>query len=296
MKKATALLTSGLLLASFAGAASAITVDGTADAGYGAAIVTQTTQTGFGDSNLGVSDYANGSELDGAYASISGGTLYLLLAGNLESNFNKLEIYFDTKAGGQNVLRTDNPNVDFDGLNRQSGLKFDASFSPDYWISLTGGGGPPYAMYGNYAELLTGGGGAGYYLGTNGAVSGAALSGGTNPSGIVATINNSNTAGVGGGCGAASGAGVTTGIELAIPLAAIGNPSGCFTVSAFINGGSHDYLANQVLGGLPAGTCNLGDPHSVDFSQILGNQFFSVCSQATPTHNSTWGQLKTSYR
>ena len=300
MKKATALLASGLLLSSLAGAASAITLDGTAEAGYGAAITVQTVGTGFGDSNLGVVDYANGSELDGVYASISGGVLYLLFAGNVESNFNKLEVYFDTKTGGQNVLRADNPNVDFDGLNRQSGLKFDAGFSPDYYITFGGGydgGTNAYRLFANYAELLTGGSGNGYYLGSNGAVSNATLSGGTNPNNIGITINNINTAGVNGSNGgASSGAGVTTGAEFAIPLAAIGNPAGCFTVCAFINGSGHDYLANQVLAGLPVGTANLGDPHNVDFSQIAGNQYFSVCGQATPTRNTTWGQLKSSYR
>jgi hypothetical protein len=298
MKKATALLASGLLLSSLAGVASAITLDGTAEAGYGAPIAVQTVGTGFGDSNLGATDYANGSELDGVYASISGGTLYLLLAGNVESNYNKLEVYFDTKAGGQNVLRADNPNVDFDGLNRQSGLKFDAGFSPDYYITFGGGyDGSGYRLFANYAELLTAGGGNGYYLGSNTAVTNAVLGGGTNPDNIGITINNSNTAGVNGtNGGASSGAGVTTGAEFAIPLSAIGNPTGCFTVCAFINGSGHDYLANQVLGGLPVGTGNLGDPHNVDFSQIAGNQYFSVCGQATPTHTTTWGQLKTSYR
>lgn len=296
MKKATALLASGLLLSSLAGVASAITLDGTAEAGYGAPIVIQAVGTGFGDSNINQVDYANGSELDAAYASVSGGNLYLFLAGNLESNFNKVEIYFDTKAGGQNVLRADNPDVDFNGLNRQSGLKFDTNFSPDYYITVTGGG-SPYQMYGTYAELLSGGGGAGGYLGSNGAATNAVLAGGSNPFGIGATINNSNTAGVdGSNGGASSGAGVTTGIELTIPLAAIGDPNGCFAVCAFVNGSGHDYLANQVLGSLPVGTGNLGDPHNVDFSQIAGNQYFSVCNQATPAKPTTWGALKTLYR
>jgi hypothetical protein len=109
------------------------TIDGTRDALYGSPIVVQNTQTGFGDSNLGQVDYANGSELDAAYAYVdmSSQTLYLFLAGNLESNFNKLEIFFDTVAGGQNRLRGDNSGVDFGGLNRMgddgsgNGLTFD---------------------------------------------------------------------------------------------------------------------------------------------------------------------------
>jgi hypothetical protein len=289
------------LLAVSAVAASAATVDGALDGAYGAALSIQNTQTNFGDASSGTPDYTNGSEVDGGYAYISGGTLYLFLSGNLESNFNKLEIFLDTQSGGQNKLRGDNAGVDFNGLNRMgddgsgNGLTFDAGFTPDYWIGVTGGGGPPYAMYGNYGVLLTGGGGSGDYLGSTGAVSTGVLTGGTDH-GIQMTINNSNTSGVGGGCAAASGAGVTYGVELAIPLAAIGNPSTCLAVCAFINGGGHDYLSNQVLGPLPSGTCNLGEPRAVDFNQFVGNQYFNVGGCVTPTHNTTWGALKAIYR
>jgi hypothetical protein len=291
-----------VLLAASALAASAATVDGTLDPAYGPALSTQTTQTNFGDASAGTVDNANGSELDQAYGYVSGTTLYLFLSGNLESNFNKLEIFLDTQSGGQNKLRGDNANVDFNGLNRMgddgtgNGLRFDNLFAPDYWIGITGGGGPPYALYANYGQLLTGGGGIGDYLGTTGAASNGVLSGG-NDHGIQVTINNSNTAGVSGGCGAASGAGPTTGVELAIPLAAIGGASSCINVCAFINGSNHDFVSNQVLGPLPAGTCNLGEPRNVDFNQFAGPQYFGIqggCS--TPTKGSTWGGLKAMYR
>jgi len=261
------------------------TIDGTRDAIYGSPIVVQDTQTGFGDSNLGQVDYANGSELDAAYAYVDMGAqmLYLFFAGNLESNFNKLEIFFDTVAGGQNRLRGDNANVDFNGLNRMgddgsgNGLTFDAGFEADYWIGITGGGGP-YALYANWAQLPTLGGGLGYYLGSTGAASNGTLSGGNNPFGIRVTINNSNTGGVEGGSGLASGNGalVTTGVELAIPFAAIGiTGAGVIKVSAFINGGGHDFVSNQVLGGIGGGG-NLGDPRFVNFANIPGDQFFYV--------------------
>lgn len=261
------------------------TIDGTRDALYGTAIVVQDTQTGFGDSNLGQVDYANGSELDAAYAYVdmSAQVLYLFLAGNLESNFNKLEIFFDTGPGGQNRLRGDNSGVDFGGLNRMgddgsgNGLTFDSGFEADYWIGITGGG-SPYALYANWAQLLTGGGGPGDYLGSTGAASNGILSGGNNPYGIRVTINNSNTGGVEGGSGLASGDGstVTTGVELAIPFGAIGiTGAGVIKVSAFINGVGHDYLSNQVLGGIGGGG-NLGEPRNVNFANIAGNQFFYV--------------------
>uniref|UniRef100_A0A832MJS9 PEP-CTERM sorting domain-containing protein n=1 Tax=Eiseniibacteriota bacterium TaxID=2212470 RepID=A0A832MJS9_UNCEI len=298
MRLATTLL-AGVLLAAAAAQAGAQTVDGTLDGSYGLPLSTQTTQTQFGNSSLGAIDYANGSELDVAHAVINGSTLYVFLGGNLESNFNKVEIFIDAIAGGQNKLRGDNPNVDFNGLNRMgddgsgNGLTFDAGFEADYWFAVTGGGGP-YQLYANYSELLTGGGGTGYYLGAANAGAGT-LSGGTNPFGVEATINNSNTLGVDGGCDASSGAGVATGIELAIPLAAIGNPTGCIRISAFVNGSGHDFLANQVLGPLPPGTCNLGEPRIVNFEQIPGAQYFTVCA-AVPAEKTSWGKLKTIYR
>ncbi|CUU37085.1 MAG: PEP-CTERM sorting domain-containing protein [Armatimonadetes bacterium] len=263
--------------------ASAQTIDGTRDAIYGSPIVVQDTPTGFGDSNLGQVDYANGSELDAAYAYVdmTGQTLYLFLAGNLESNFNKLEIFFDTVAGGQNRLRGDNSGVDFGGLNRMgddgtgNGLTFDSGFEADYWIGITGGG-SPYALYANWAQLLTGGGGPGHYLGTTSAASDGTLTGGTDL-GIRVTINNSNTGGVTSSVADPIAAtAVTTGVELAIPFSAIGiSGATVIKISAFINGSGHDYLSNQVLGGV-GGLGNLGEPRNVNFANIAGDQFFTV--------------------
>ncbi len=259
--------------------------DGSAGAELGAAPSVQDTQTQFGDSNLGLVDFANGSELDAAYGTIMDGALYLVLAGNLESNFNKLEIFVDSVAGqGQNRLREDNPDVG--GLDRMgddgsgNGLTFDSGFEPDFYLTFSGGG-SAYALYGSYAELLTAGGGTtGYSLGTGGAGTDGALSGGTNPYRIRATIDNRNTEGVGGGTGADSGAGVTTGFELAIPLGAIGNPTGDVRICAFINGSAHDFVSNQVLGPIGGGA-NLGEPRNVNFGSISGDQFFTV----SPTAN-----------
>ncbi len=260
------------------------TIDGTRDSDYGTPIVIQNTPTGFGDSNLGQVDHANGSELDAAYAYVDmvNSTLYLFLSGNLESNFNKLELFFDTISGGQNRLRGDNPNVDFNGLNRMgddgsgNGLTFDSGFEADYWIGVTCGG-SPFALYANWAELLTNGGGNGYYLGTTGAASDGTLTGGTNPNGIRVTINNSNTGGVTSSTAdPAAAAAVTTGIELAIPFSAIGiTGAGAIRVSAFINGQGHDFLSNQVLGGV-GGLGNLGEPRNVNFANIAGDQFFTI--------------------
>ncbi len=278
-----------VVLCSVTAASAQEILDGTADKSYGPPILLQNTQTQFGDSNLVTIDYANGSELDGVYAVISGGMLRLMLTGNLESNYNKLEIFIDAIPGGQNQVRNNNADVDFNGLNRMGddaatlkvveGLTFDADFSSDLWVSLTCGG-APFAVYMNYAETLTKGGGVGAYLGTGGAgAAGAALF----KTGFGFGIDNSNAAGVIGGIDIGDGAGVTTGIEVQIPLAAIvGYTEGDLKICAFINGGGHDYVSNQVLGGLGGGA-NLAEPRLVNFENIPGSQYFIVSNSAAPT-------------
>lgn len=297
MNKATTLLATGLLLA-IAGSALAATVDGTLDATYGPAFSVQSTQTQFGDANINLIDYANGSELDALHARVEGGVLYLFITGNLESNFNKLELFFDTQAGGQNPLVNTNPDIDFNGLNRLAGLKFDTAFSPDYYVTFGGGyDGVGYRLFANYAELPAGGGGAGYFMGSNTAATAGPLGGGTNPNSIEITINNSNSLGVSPGCDASNGDGLQTGIELAIPLTALGSPSGgCIKVFAGVNGGGHDFFSNQILGALPVGTCNLGEPSLVDFSAIGGDQYVQICNGATPAKKTSWGAVKSIYR
>lgn len=260
--------------------AGSFTLDGVRDGAYGAALVLQNSPTGFGDSNLGQQDFANGSELDAAYGIISGGSLRLFLAGNLESNFNKLEVFIDSVAGGQNRLRGDNPDVDFNGLNRMgddgsgNGLTFDAAFAPDYYLTATGGDSGGYQLFGNFAELLTNGGGSGGFIGGSGPGNRVLL--GNN--GINIAIDNSNTGGVD-GANVNDPSLVMTGIEIEIPLSLIGNNANSILVSVMVNGGGHDFLSNQVLGGVAGG--NLGEPRSVNFDNILGDQYFKVTPEPT---------------
>lgn len=281
------------LVAASAGMAMAdsfIVIDGTADSKYGPPVAIQNTLTGFGNADLGLTGWCNGSELDSAYAflDVDGGYLYLLFAGNLESNFNKLEVFIDAGVGGQNQLRGDNPDVDFDGLNRmgflnddQPGLKFDEGFEASFWFSATCGNvDDQFALFANAAQVLPEGGGQGAYLGTcgDGETIFSAL-------GIDVSINNSNTRGVEGGNGGAGvGGSVTTGLEVRIPLALLGWTDGPIKVCAFINGQGHDYVSNQFLGGvgglpnLSCGPddCNYIDPRNIDLSQIAGNQYFVI--------------------
>jgi hypothetical protein len=67
-----------------------------------------------------------GSELDAAYARVENGRLYVLFTGNHEPNFNKLDVFIDSVAGGENVLSS-TPQYDF-------------SPSPGVYISQNMGG------------------------------------------------------------------------------------------------------------------------------------------------------------
>ena len=190
-------------------------IDGILDPSY-VQVSVQTDQTGFGDNSDATFNAANGSELDGLYAVQSNGFLYVFVAGNLESNFNKLEVFFDTEAGGQNKLRGDNVDIDFDGLNRMgddgtgNGMTFDAGFAPDYYLTCTNGG-DPVTIYANFASLN---GGYGDYLGSALPGSDGTLSGGNNVYGIFLTMDNSNTAGVPGLCSPAGTVDFSNGSEL----------------------------------------------------------------------------------
>lgn len=126
------------------------------------------TQFGSSNRNPALRNRANGSEIDNVSAYIyNNGTpanpsddfLVVHVAGNLESNFNKLYLFIDHNSlQGQNVIRNDNPDVSFNGLNRMGtntagspstvapavlgdGLTFDTGFTADYWVSLAVGGG-----------------------------------------------------------------------------------------------------------------------------------------------------------
>ncbi len=274
-------------------AALAVTIDGQLDAEYGSALVTQTTQTGLnsgqitGDSNVGDLNFANGSELDAAHALVTGGALDLFLAGNLalvlNVNQNRtighvLDLFVDSGPGGQNTLG---------GLGAGhplNGLTFDAGFEADHWFEFRGDGNQFSVEWWVGSAVLSSGGGATITnLGRGSAGGPGTLTGGTNPLGIRATIDNRNSAGVTLGCAASSGAGVTRGIEWNIPLAAIGNPEGCFRIAVIVRDGSPTQapVSNQVLAPVPPGTCPLGHASTVNFANIPGDQFLAVCPGAT---------------
>jgi len=195
---------------------------------YGAAKAVQTCRTGFGDATLGLPGQCNGSELDGVFAVVNGTNLHILITGNFETNGNKLEIFFDSNpAAGQNTLTANNPTNSFGGLQRMGtnadpgagpvgpGLTFDAGFTADYWLSVNctyDGGTSTFTGYVDYAQLgdvaAPGDPGVGYYLGSFGAQTSGALTGGDPapaPEGVLVTVDNSNIAGVPGACPPPSG-------------------------------------------------------------------------------------------
>lgn len=411
------------------------TIDGTLvgdELFYGTALSIQDTRSQFGDATTGdPSNGGGGSELDQVFAKISGGNLYLLIAGNLESNFNKLQIGIDSVAGGVNTIDGANlpgghdrfccggfrpplgNNTTNEGaLQKQDGLTFDSGFSADYSLIITNGfekvnpgfsGGPNpwdnesefWAMSAYFADLTSGPSGAVQDLGmalapqgqpnvlraageglkdypfapldplgisptilgpglpglgtgelidknyaqsANGGCDASGTGAGciarelefalpvdptevnagslTNASshrnfdntiGLLAAIDNSNTAGVRGSGGPNFSIdqvspdeddpeNVVTGVELAIPLSAIGNPNGDVKITAFINGSSHNFLSNQFAGdglddgpgdpdGLPAGnpgTVAFGATPLATLADFTGDQFITV-SQSTGT-------------
>jgi hypothetical protein len=290
-------LTTGLLLLALPALGGPPVIDGSAatDTLYGTELAIQDTQTGFGDANLGRPDICNGSEIDGLYAVVYQGNLYIVVAGNFETNSNKLELFFDTRAGGQNRLLATNPGVANTKLLRMSddgtgnGLTFQLGFEADFWVSASCFGDPTVVDV-DYAELYVSPSnlGAIYYCGQGApkcATAGGALTGGdVGAPAILATVDNSNVLGVTGGFGAGDGTGVATGFEFAIPLSALGNPTGAITVTAFINGQQHDFVSNQVLGGLAGLVAdNLGEPRNVNFQTVAFGIQMPVTIPAAPT-------------
>ncbi|XAM01634.1 PEP-CTERM sorting domain-containing protein [Phycisphaeraceae bacterium D3-23] len=404
--------TTACLLASLCVAAPSLAqgIDGTLtgdESFYGSALSVQNTNTQFGNATNGDLTVSNGgSEINQVFGTISGGMLHVLITGNLENNFNKLEVFIDTGAGGVNSIvgsalpglvdpfsaggfaPPHGQNTDGIGaLQRMDGLTFDTGFTANHYLTFangtedTGPGSPPtqfWALSAHYADLTNGTSGMAGALGMQLAPQGMAnvlrapgdtltdapnvpgttmigpalpgLSqaelidrdyvfangGATDDSGdnliapelefalnvdpnetgipglenlsdhramdnfinMMMAINASNIGGVSGDAGVSGDytdattedvSAAVTGIEFAIPLADLGNPTGDISIVAFINGGGHDFASNQFAGdGILQG--NLGDGSgefsgtlaNLDLSMIAGNQFVTISQIGTP--------------
>ena len=245
-------------------------LNGTLDSAfYGSPLAIQTINTGYGNSTVGDGTSAGGSELDAAYGAISGGNLYLFLAGNLEDNGNHLDLFIAGGAPGQNTLNV--PNTA--SMVNMNGSVFSPGFQATFALNVNDSSGV------NYVEeySLTGTPSGGY-------VGSIPLSGGigTGTPGIsTIALNNTHISTMGAMGAAANTAAMlstTTGFEFAIPLSAIGWTGGSVMVLTDINGTSDNYLSNQFLPGLPVGTQDLGGTYGptsgqFNFSNTPGEYF-----------------------
>jgi hypothetical protein len=262
------------LLAGPASATAQTVVDGTiVGDNYGAAVSVQTVDTAFGD---------NSSELNAAYATVENGRLFLAVTGNLEDNFNKLEILIDSVPGGENVFSGIPGN---DGCGLMTGLTFDAGFEADYHL-IARRGFIPFDL--DIAQLGTPNFSS--YLGIFGGVNGGVGTSGIGPANtfpIDAAYDNSNVAGVIGGnqpSDPIAAQAVDTGFEVSIHLADLGDPTGDIKILVFVNGAAHDFASNQFLGGLAPIIGNLGGDGAgtftgtvnFDLGAFAGEQFFVV--------------------
>jgi len=256
-------------------------LDGIRDPLYGPARAVQTVQTQFGDASPD-----NGSELDAAYARIDSGALYILLTGNLQNNFNRLNIFIDACPGGQQSINLAQSPANDGWAAAYDGFTFDPGFAADYLLILRNGA-SRFDI--DFTDLTNGT--AGLVEAATDVFSGSLTGsniGALASTGIGVAHNGSNIAGVTAGTGAAdqaAAAAVTTGIELRVPLTAIGNPTGALRVCAMININTHLYLSNQFLGGLTPPQGNLGangvgspgpSLGTIDLSDFPGTQSFDV--------------------
>ena len=283
------------LVVALGATANAATIDGTKDASYGAHVSVQTVQTQFGN---------NESEWNAAYATIEGGKLNLMLTGNLSANFNKLEIFIDSKAGGQTTYSSASNN---DDTGRLDGLVFDAGIVPDYHLFMRRGSSKfdlnfvdlVASTFSFYEDVFSGteeGSGNTGTINTDG--TSGLFGAGVNAVGIDVAFDNSNLAGIVDGTAAltpsevADALAVMTGIELSIDLADLGYTSGDdINVMVGQNGDGHHFWSNQFLGGLDGPQGNLGGDGAgnftgtgdIDFTTFTGNQFFTISPVPEPT-------------
>lgn len=109
--------------------------------------------------------------------------------------------------------------------------------------------------------------------------------------GVIWGINNSNTLGVPGGSGVlltpteqAAAAAVSTGLEVAIPVAQLGTLGANIRITGWVNGGGSDFISNQVIGGFVTDQGNLGGDGNggfnglvaIDWTAKAGDQFTSL--------------------
>ena len=234
----------------------------------------QDTPTGFGNSTAGTQASPGGSEVDGLWGSISATTLNVAITGNLEGNFNKLWIFFDGVAGGENVALGDNVDGGFGEINNFAGMTWDSGFTPDHGIRVEVGG----SFLGiRQFDLIDNTGGD---IWTAGGTASLPLVNAAGGFGVTTGWDNANAVGVS-DVSAAGALSATTGWEFSIDLATFfGATPSAVGIAAFVSNGGGDFLSNQVLPGIGGGG-NLAGPATLDFNQIPGNQFAVIPTPGT---------------
>jgi hypothetical protein len=234
---------------------------------YGAPLASQTNYTGFGDRVDPNQTW--GSELNQLFIKCVNGVLYLAVTGNLEGRpfSNSIHFYIDTGRNPNNTftLTTGCINCSVQGM---SGVVFD--HKPDYVLSVShfDDGQGNDNIYIDLHDVVND---QSTYLGAVAVGSGE----GTVDQGVKAGFDNSNLAGVTSDPNnIGNPATATTGLEVAIPLSALGNPQGEIKILALLTGGADlgdpcrgTYLSNQSL---PA--MNIGNP-----SQQFPNAAWARC-------------------
>jgi len=226
---------------------------------YGGPLAIQTINTGFGaSSGASGGDDFNGSELDAAYGTVSGGNLYLFLTGDVQggTSQNSLQIFI---GGGGSTVGQSTLSTTISPLSNMNGSTLGFNGTLAFTMNDYNG-----TLYTDVANLQTGGTAGGYIgaVALSGGIGSGAPSGGSYAlPGVQFAFNNTLVSTMNGsapGTAYTGGASATTGLELLIPLADLGTISGNIDVTADINNGGVGYLSNQFLGGLPVGTGNLG--------------------------------------
>src|SRR4051812_28366750 len=230
----------------------AVTVNGSYDADYGAALALQTNNTGFGNNTATDRVTANGNELDGAYGVVQNGNLHLLFTGNLSTDFTHLNVFIADGRPGQNTI---NGKTGGDGnqLANMNGSKFSPGFNATYALDINGGG-SPVTWFANQWDLTSTASPAtpkfigGYTPTAGGTGSTEYVQAGVH-SGVFVNFNNSNIAGVNGDTGTTvlggDPAAVQTGFELQIPLSLLGSPRNTtLKMLVDINGSGDGFLSN----------------------------------------------------
>jgi hypothetical protein len=227
---------------------------------------TQNEPTQFGDNGaVGSQASPGGSEIDQFFANYSVATnkLQIGITGNLEQNYNRLYIFFDGQAGGDNVLGTGHDDGFPAGLeNLANRITFPAGVTMDHGLEIAintnhtnGGFTIPQNEYDiHYFNLINN---TFSVVATGAGVPALPLSNAGGPNGIKLGWDNSNTAGV--TSADASGANsATTGFEFEIDgPTAFNGLQGTVNMVAFIAGDDGSYLSNQSLPSFNSAT-NLG--------------------------------------